>query len=91
MSIRPAIAQSSFGRTQRLLPMKPGHAETGANEQRLNGVNCLPAAFDNIAEGIDPGYPVHAILDEVSSHRSNRQQFVHLGPLDQSRRANLKP
>ena len=30
----------------------------------------FPAFLDHVAEGLDPGTPVHVILDNVSSHRS---------------------
>ena len=30
----------------------------------------FPAFLDHVAEGIDPGTPVHVILDNVSPHRS---------------------
>ena len=84
----------ALGRTQRPLPMKPGHAETRTHDYRRNGTTCLLAALDvatgkvvgrtvgrhrseeflafldHVAEGIDPGTPVHVVLDNVSSHKS---------------------
>ncbi len=84
----------ALGRTQRPLPMKPGHAETRTRDCRRNGTTCLLAALDvatgrvvgqtverhrsaeftafldHVAEGIEPGTPVHVILDNVSSHKS---------------------
>ena len=83
----------ALGRTQRPLPMKPGHAETGTHDCKRNGTACLLAALDvatgkvvgrtvgrhrpeeflafldHVAEGIDPGTPVHVVLDNVSSHK----------------------
>lgn len=84
----------ALGRTQRSLPMKPGHARTRTHDHRRNGTTCLPAALDvatgrvvgrtadrhrsaeftafldHVAGGIEPGRPVHVILDNVSSHKS---------------------
>ena len=36
----------ALGRTQRPLPMKPGHAETRTHDCRRNGTTCLLAALD---------------------------------------------
>ena len=36
----------ALGRTQRPLPMKPGHAETRTHDYRRNGTTCLLAALD---------------------------------------------
>ena len=84
----------ALGRTQALLPMKPGHPGTRTHDYKRNGTTCLmaaldvaagkvtgrmverhrseefPAFFDKAAGGIEPGTPVHVILDNVSSHKS---------------------
>lgn len=84
----------ALGRTQRPLPMKPGHARTRTHDYRRHGTTCLLAALDvatgkvvgrtagrhrsaeftafldHVAGGIEPGRPVHVILDNVSSHKS---------------------
>ena len=38
----------ALGRTQRPLPMKPGHAGTGTHGYRRNGTTCLLAALDTV-------------------------------------------
>ena len=83
----------ALGRTQKPLPMKPGHPETRAHGHKRNGTTGLMAALDtatgkvtgqmvqrrrpreflafpgHVASGIEPGTPVHVILDNVSPHR----------------------
>ncbi len=94
LSVDEKTQIQALGRTQRPLPMKPGHAETRTRDCRRNGTTCLLAALDvatgkvvgqtverhrsaeftafldHVAEGIEPGTPVHVILDNVSSHKS---------------------
>ena len=94
LSVDEKTQIQALGRTQKPLPMKPGHAETRTHDYRRNGTTCLMAALDtatgkvvgqtvgrhrseeflafldHVAGGIEPGTPVHVILDNVSSHRS---------------------
>ena len=94
LSVDEKTQIQALGRTQRPLPMKPGHPETRTHDYRRNGTACLMAALDvatgkvvgqmvdrhrseeflafldHVAEGIEPGTPVHVILDNVSSHKS---------------------
>lgn len=63
----------ALGRTQRPLPMKPGHAETRTHDYRRNGTTCLLAALD-VATGKVVGQTVErhrsaeflAFLDHVA-------------------------
>ena len=63
----------ALGRTQRPLPMKPGHAETRTHDCRRNGTTCLLAALD-VATGKVVGQTVErhrsaeftAFLDHVA-------------------------
>ena len=94
----------ALGRTQRPLPMKPGHPETRTHDCKRNGTACLMAALDvatgkvagqmvdrhrseeflafldHVAGGIEPGTPVHAVLDNVSSPQVGRSRPVAEGP-----------
>ena len=94
LSVDEKTQIQALGRTQKPLPMKPGHAETRTHDYRRNGTTCLLTALDiatgkvvgrmverhrleeflafldRVAEGIEPGTPVHVVLDNVSSHKS---------------------
>ncbi len=46
LSVDEKTQIQALGRTQRPLPMKPGHAETRTHDYRRNGTTCLLAALD---------------------------------------------
>ncbi len=46
LSVDEKTQIQALGRTQRPLPMKPGHAETRTHDCRRNGTTCLLAALD---------------------------------------------
>ena len=55
----------ALGRTQRSLPMKPGHAETRTHDQTRNGTTCLlPALYAATGKVVDR---------MVERHCSNRE------------------
>ncbi len=62
LSVDEKTRIQALGRTQRPLPMKPGHAETRTHDYRRNGTTCLLAALD-VATG-------KVVRQTVERHRS---------------------
>ena len=73
LSVDEKTQIQALGRTQRPLPMKPGHAETRTHDYKRNGTTCLLAALD-VATGKVVGQTVErhrseeflAFLDHVA-------------------------